>query len=177
MKITEKDQLRMKDRVTLSWQESEAKGPVIEVHRRNGAVCHVRLAGHPEPFLLVHEAVTAKEWGQKVWTFEGGERPVLVPEFGQTGTATVRGFRGMRVMRTDGTGGADAFWVTPNIVGGSRTHFLEAVTDFQPDPNYAAAVDSYARRLDNVRRGVVSMYPDDGRRQSLLMIIDDGATS
>lgn len=102
------------------------------------------------------------------------ERPVPEIPMGATGTATVRGYRGMRVMRTSGTGGADGFWVTPNIVGGRRLHTADEVTDFQPDPDFAAAVDAYARHVHRIRAGVAQNIDVHPIMRSLLAVVDDG---
>lgn len=47
-------------------------------------------------------------------------------------------------------------------------------TEFVESPDWKAALDAFARRLDNVRRGIVSMYSDGAARQALLAIVDDG---
>lgn len=184
MKITDKDQLRMTDRVKLSWRDSEASGRVIEVRRRGESVIWVRLAGHPQPFVMVQEALTIEEWGERVWTLQSAQRrdPEAVAA-GMTGIASIRRPDGLTADFITGTwvfraGGADDLVFRPLRPLGGIAHIPpSAVVAFTPDPAWKSAVDSYARRLENVRRGVVSMYPDDGRRQSLLMIIDDGATS
>jgi len=102
------------------------------------------------------------------------EREAPEVPMGATGTATVRGYRGMRVMRTDGTGGVDGFWVTPNIVGGRRLHLAEQVTDFQPDPDFAAAVDAYARHVHRIRAAIMARTMSNGERAELLNVVDDG---
>jgi hypothetical protein len=55
-------------------------------------------------------------------------RPELVKP-GTTGTATVRGAAGRRVMRV-----SNETWFTAGIIDGSRVHTDGAVTDFVPDP-------------------------------------------
>jgi hypothetical protein len=183
MNIDSKDQLQIKDRATLSWNDSKAEGPVIEVRRRGTCVLWVVLAGHPERFSLEHEAVTASEWGRRVWTFEGGERPQPEVQAGMVGTASIRRPDGLTADFVPGTWvyrtgiDNDLVFRPHRPLGGVAQIHPSAVVTFTPDPALKSAVDSYARRLENVRRGVVSMYPDDGRRQSLLMIIDDGAMS
>lgn len=181
MNIDSKDQLQIKDRATLSWNDSKAEGPVIEVRRRGTCVLWVVLAGHPERFTLELEAGLASEWGRRVWTFEGAQRPGPEAYAGMTGAASIRRPDGLTADFVPGvwvyrTGGEDDLVFRPlRPLGGVAQIHPSAVVAFTPDPAWKSAVDSYARRLDNVRRGVVSMYPDDGRRQSLLMIIDDKA--
>lgn len=51
----------------------------------------------------------------------------------------------------------------------------QGFTDFVEDPDWKSAVDGYARRLENVRQGIISVYPARASdRQTLLAILDDG---
>ena len=50
-------------------------------------------------------------------------------EPGQVAVATVRGVPNVRVMRTDGTFGADISWISAEITRGARLHGDENVTD------------------------------------------------
>lgn len=183
MKITDKDQLQVRDRVVLSWNDSKAEGPVTGIRRRGTTVLYVELAGHPKRFVLEHEATTAEDWGQRVWTLQSVVRAVPELHVGMTGTASIRRIDGLTADFVPGiwvlraAASEDLVFRPLRPLGGVAHIHPTAVVAFTPDPAWRAAVDSYARRLDNVRRGVFSMYPDDGRRQSLLMIIDDGATS
>jgi hypothetical protein len=161
MKITDKDQLSMNDRATLSFRESQASGPVIEIRRRGDAVIWVRLAGHPAPFMMVQEAVTAEEWGQYVWRLQGAERFDRRPQLGDVGTARVRvtdtpvwhEARGTWVRRkSDSEELAFRLHEPIGHVGMVRLPFI---MDYKPDatPDFAAAVDAYARKEQ--RLGVV----------------------
>lgn len=47
-------------------------------------------------------------------------------------------------------------------------------SEFVADPDWKAALDAFVRRLENVRRGIISMYSDGAARQALLAIVDDG---
>lgn len=174
MKITDKDDLRMRDQATLSWNDSEAKGRVIEVRRRNDAVVSVKLAGHPEPFVMVHEAVRAEEWGRPVWSLDGGERTV---SRGVTGTASARPGQTTRrmVFRTDGVLGGNGHtypWVDEfgNLLKDDE------IVDFQPAPvpDYAAAVDAYTRHLRDIRNFAESLASPGLVRSTLLTLLDDG---
>lgn len=76
----------------------------------------------------------------EILAIEPAPEPEPVWEPGTVGTATVSGYV-TRVMRTDGTGGADAFWVTPEIINGTRAHQASSVTDFEPDGFGVLAAD------------------------------------
>jgi hypothetical protein len=71
-----------------------------------------------------------------------------VPEWkpGTVGTATVRGVEGVRVMRTDGTGGADYLWLSSAHIRGYRQHAATWVTDFVPDDAEAPSAEVQSAR-------------------------------
>lgn len=71
---------------------------------------------------------------------------------GDTGTATVRGVEGVRVMAFDGTNGLS--WWSAEYIESSRLHYDE-VTDFVPDPEplTAEAVEASAEAVTIATHG------------------------
>lgn len=60
--------------------------------------------------------------------------PALPTEPGTTGTATVRGVPGVRVMRLGGQPWRLSFWVSVSPVAGASLHPDSDLADFIPDP-------------------------------------------
>lgn len=140
------------------WRLTGRVREVHVTHSRDGApyAWNVRI-GH-----------TPYQMGMADWTYtltahQPAPEPALEWGPGTAGTASVSGYV-TRVMRTDGVGGADAFWVTPEIINGRREHEASKVTGFVPDgPAQTVSRDQIAEAImtaDTTTTGNYGLHPD-----------------
>jgi hypothetical protein len=148
----------------IDW-ESVRKGDIIR--STSGGVTREGVAD----FLVREEP----EVGDAGWHTREGEwiagltQPIFLvsrpePEVkpGTTGTATVRGEDGVRVMRLRSEFPDDLAWCSALPVGGWRNHLEDQVTDFVPDPEPLTAeavedlieIAGVATDLDQIRQAL-----------------------
>lgn len=174
MKITNKDDLRVKDRVRLSRGESGADGPITEIHRRGPVVLLVRLEGHGRAFRLEPEAVTPEEWGQPVWTLQEAERPEPKPDrcpHGQTAEELCNRLPDWVTLTA-----MQAAWDSLSVAAQNQW-YTHGTGEFPIRPDYAAGVDAYARHVQRIRTFAESLHERSALRVELLRLIDEGPKS
>lgn len=172
MKVTNKDDLRVGDEARFVHGKSALQGPIRALTQGadGGPIISVTIEGF-EHSITIHDHAARGSW---LWAFDGAERPVPEPEVGQTGTARINyleietaGARGTWVLRSDG--GDELVFAVHRPVGSTVRVPRTAVSNFQPDPDYRAAVDAYARHVRRIRAAVGFVANED-----LLAVIDDG---
>lgn len=153
IEITRFEDVKAGDIVTVESFDGErqAKGPVEHVIQEAN-VLHLK---------MFPQAVNISQvWGFVIqephFRFVSATREVPEWEPGTAGKATVRGIKGVRVMRTSGTGGADVMWLSASMISGVRGHREGEVTDFVPDDasRWAAQAKLVEIDLDNARAEV-----------------------
>lgn len=135
IEITDIADVQDGDIVTLRWKEEPGITVTLEGPAQDSTVGDFRITRGR----FVSATRQAPEW-----------------EPGTAGKATVRGIKGVRVMRTSGTGGADVMWLSASMISGVRGHREGEVTDFVPDDasRWAAQAKLVEIDLDNARAEV-----------------------
>lgn len=135
IEITDIADVQDGDIVTLRWKEEPGITVTLEGPAQDSTVGDFRITRGR----FVSATRQAPEW-----------------EPGTAGKATVRAIKGVRVMRTSGTGGADVMWLSASMISGVRGHREGEVTDFVPDDasRWAAQAKLVEIDLDNARAEV-----------------------
>jgi len=149
--IIEQSDIKVNDEVVLTHNRSEARGPVTRVQKSDGgSVVAVWLPGWEKSFWLSPEAVNAEEWGRPVWSVVSAERPDVAPAIVVTAETDGGGRR-----RVFGTAGVHVDTVVyPWVDEHGNLLMHDELRNIEPEPDWKAAVDVYARTQHALRRVV-----------------------